>query len=69
MSASVEELSAQAEQLKELMSLFNTGQEEEIENLERLKKEKNKTSIINKDKGFKLDLKKSEENDSNFETY
>ena len=69
MSASAEELSAQAEQLKEIMSLFNVENEKAAENLESMGKAKSKISIINKDKGVKLDLEKPEGSDSDFERY
>jgi len=77
MSASAQELSAQAKKLKETISRFKVDEETkteklknyEVKDLKTHKVQNPETLKIKKDKGFKLDLRESEKNDSDFETY
>ena len=69
MSASAEELSAQAEQLKELISMFKLGSlQKENEIIKHENKQKQEISE-HKNKGFIINLSKKDKFDDTFEKY
>ncbi len=68
-SASAEELSAQAEQLKELISVFKIGN---LQNKNVIIKQKNKQEneiLEHKNKGFNMNLSNKDKSDDDFETF
>jgi hypothetical protein len=68
MSASAEELSAQAEELKQIISLFG-DENEKNKDVNLGQNENNKSAEVYQEKGFKLDLSGTPGYDSDFEKY
>ncbi len=65
MSASAEELSAQAEQLKELISVFKIGN---LQNKNVIIKQENEI-LEHNNKGFNMNLSNKYKSDDDFETF